>query len=181
MVSDHEIEGLSPRIYLRFLIKTDSSEAEFHHAAGLAKVAQQIAIDAYNDGRNFDKAEQQEIHRRWFLSLLPERDLDSRWISLDRRERLADELSRIPDEVLHQCPAMLTESVMSDLRAAAGGRRAKPQDTFDLMHTIPALAYCDAFVSNDGPLRKQAEKVCRRTKREVAVASTLKDALGKLL
>jgi hypothetical protein len=173
--------GLTPRIYLRHLINTDSSRTQFHQAAGLASSGQQIAIDAYNDGRRFDLAIQQEINREWFLSLLPDRDLSNRWIELDRREQLADELSRSPDEVLRRCPAMFTESVITDIRAAAGGRKARPQDTFDLMHIIPSLAYCDAFVSNDAPLRKQAEEVCRRTGRAVATVSRLKDALGKLV
>jgi hypothetical protein len=127
-----------------------------------------------------DKQKQVHIVRDWFLTLLPERDPNGRWISLDRRRELPDELSRSPDEVLRQCPAIFTEDVMAEIRSMAGGRKARPQDAFDLMHIIPALAYCDAFVSNDGPLLQQAQKVCHTTNRRVVTAATLSDATNEL-
>jgi hypothetical protein len=120
-----------------------------------------------------------QVIRDWFLTLLPERGPDSRWISLDLRGELADELSRSPEEVFRQCPAIFAEDVMAEIRAMAGGRKARPQDAFDLMHIIPALAYCDAFVSNDGPLIQQARQACARTNRSVVIATTLSEALSK--
>src|SRR5262249_37940899 len=146
--------------------------AEFHQSVGTAQSVHQIAIDAYNGGRLSDPDLQRETDRDWFLSLLPERDIEGRWIDRARRERLADTFSKSPGDVLRQCPAMLTECVVTELRAMAGGRKATRQDAFDLMHIIPALAYCDVFVSNDGPLGKQAEETCRRTGRTVAIVST---------
>jgi hypothetical protein len=172
--------GFDLRIYLRHLVKTDASRAEIHQSVGVAQKAQQTGIDAYNDGRLLDTQKQVQVLRDWFLTLLPERDSDGRWISLDRRRELADELSRSPDEVFRRCPAIFTEDVMAEIRTMAGGRKARPQDSFDLMHTIPALAYCDAFVSNDGPLAQQAKQICLRTGRSVVIAPTLSDATSKL-
>jgi hypothetical protein len=162
-------------VYLRHLIGSDSSRSELHHAAGIARAGQQISIDAYNEGRREDSVTKQEIDRQWFLSLIPERDSMNHWIARDQREVLAAALSCDRDKVLEACPAAFAESELTDIRAAAGGRKAKPQDAFDLMHLVPALAYCDAFVSNDGPLRKQAVEVCKRTGRPVAIAATLSE------
>lgn len=172
--------GFDLRIYLRHLVKTGASRAEIHRSVGVAQRAQQTGIDAYNDGRLLDAQKQVQIVRDWFLTLLPERDPEGRWISLDRRRALADELSRSPDEVFGQCPAIITEDAMAEIRSMAGGRKARPQDAFDLMHIIPALAYCDAFVSNDGPLLQQAQKVRQRTNRSVVIAATLRDATNEL-
>ncbi len=170
--------GFNFRVYLSHLINTASSRAEFHQAAGTATSTQQIAIDAYNAGWREDAETEQEISRQWFFSLLPERDPDRRWIATDRREQLANSLSLVPDEVFRACPTMFAETVVTDIRAAAGGRKARPQDVFDLMHIVPALAYCDVFVSNDGPLRKQADEACRRMGRTILIARTLKDAMA---
>jgi hypothetical protein len=172
--------GFNLRIYLRHLAKTVSSRAEVHRSVGVAQRAQQTGIDAYNDGRLSDKQQHMQVNRDWFQKLLPERDPDGRWIALDRRREFAAGLSISPDEMFRQCPAIFTENVVTEIRAMAGGRKAKPQDAFDLMHIIPALAYCDAFVSNDGPLLQQARKVCMRTRRNVVIAATVSDATTKL-
>jgi hypothetical protein len=171
--------GFDLRIYLRHLAKTASSRAVIYRSVGVAQGAQQTGIDAYNDGRLSDAQKRVQVIRDWFLTLLPERGPDSRWISLNLRRELADELSRSPDEVFRQCPAIFAEDVMADIRAMAGGRKARPQDAFDLMHIIPALAYCDAFVSNDGPLMQQARQACLRMNRRVVIAATLSETLGK--
>ena len=172
--------GLNPRIYLRHLIKSKSSRAEFYQAVGIATSGQQIVIDAYNDGRREDTETQREIDRQWFLSLLPERDPDKHWIANDRREQLAAALSVSRGEVLQACPAVFAETVMADIRAASGSRKPRPQDAFDLMHIVPALAYCSAFVSNDGPLRKNATEACKRMGRNVVVTATLSECKAKL-
>jgi len=172
--------GFDLRIYLRHLAKTASSRAAIHGSVGVAQRAQQTGIDAYNDGRLSNQQKQIQVARDWFLTLLPERDPDGRWISLDRRRELADELSRSPDEVFRHCPAIFTEDTMAEIRAMAGGRKAKPQDAFDLMHVIPALAYCDAFLSNDAPLLQQANRVCSKTNRSVVVSATLSVAMSMM-
>jgi|GEM_PF-5881418 len=172
--------GFDLRIYLRHLIKSESSRAEFHQAVRVAASGQQIAIDAYNNGWHEDAVTQKEIDRKWFLSLLPERDPEKRWIALDRREQLAAALSVAPDDVLRACPAAFAETVMTDIRAASGNRKPRPQDAFDLMHIVPALAYCGVFVSNDGPLRKHAEEACKRMGRYVVIAAMLSECKAQL-
>lgn len=172
--------GFDLRIYLRHLIKSEPSRAEFHQAVGIATSGQQIVIDAYNDGRYEDAATQREIDRQWFLSLLPERDPEKRWIALDRRQQLAAALSDAPEEVFRACPTALAETVMTSIRATSGGRKPRPQDAFDLMHIVPALAYCGVFVSNDGPLRKHAAEACKRTGRYLAIAPTLSEYNAQL-
>lgn len=170
--------GFNLRIYLRHLVKTESSRKEIGRSVGTALSAQQIGIDAHNDGE-LDKRKM-EINRSWLLALLPERDPDGKWIAVQRRQELADELSQNVNDVFRHCPAIFTESVMTDIRATAGGRKARPQDALDLMHIVPALSYCDAFVSNDGPLLKQATKACISTSRRVVVSASLSEALNGL-
>lgn len=172
--------GFTARIYLRHLIKTAASRAEIHQSVGVSNAAQQTGIDAHNDGRHSDPAIQEQINRKWLQSLQPERDANKRWITVDRIKLLVDKYAGDLNEVLQQCPAMLVESVMTELRGQAGGRKAKPQDSLDLMHIVPALAYCDAFVTNDGPLRIQARKVIERTGRNVIAATTLTEAATSL-
>jgi hypothetical protein len=173
--------GFDLRIYLHHLTKTESSRAEIHRSVGVAQSAQQTGIDAYKDGRQSDRELKRQINREWFFQLIPERDPDNRWIARERREELAGTLSSCPDEVFRHCPAIFAESVMTDVRAMAGGRKAKPQDLFDLMHIVPALAYCDAFVSNDGLLRKQSKEASGRMGRNVVIAAILTDATEGLL
>ena len=170
--------GFDLRIFLRHLAKIESSREEISRSVATARRAQQIGIDAHNEGGLEQR--KMESNRSWLLALLPERDPSGKWIAVRRREELADELSLNLNEVFRHCPAIFAESVMTDIRATAGGRKARPQDALDLMHTIPALAYCDAFVSNDGPLLKQATKTCLATNRRVTVSASLSEALNGL-
>lgn len=167
--------GLDPRVYLRYLIKSESSRAEFHRAVGVATSSQQIIIDAYNDGWREDAATRLEIDGQWLLSLLPECDPEKCWIAPDRRELLAATLSVAPDEVFRACPTAFAETVVTDIRAASGSRKPRPQDAFDLMRIVPALAYCEGFVSNDGPLRRHAVEACKRTGWSIVIAPTLSE------
>jgi hypothetical protein len=162
------------------LAQNASSRAAIKQSVSVAQSAQQLGIDAYNDGRYTDAATRTEINRGWFLQLIPDRDPEGRSISQARREALARQLSLAPNDVLRQCPAIAAESIMSDIRAKAGGRKARPQDAFDYLHAIPALAYCDAFVTNDGPLRAQAHEASTKMRRSIATTATLADAADLL-
>jgi hypothetical protein len=168
--------GFNLRIYLRHLVQSESSRAEIHRAVGVASSSQQTMIDAYNDGLHEDAETRREIDRQWILSLLPERDPEMRWIALDRRQQLAAALSHAPTEVLQACPAAFAETVITEMRTASGGRQAKPQDALDLMHVVPALAYCSVFVTNDGHLRKHAVETCKRTGRQIVISAALSEA-----
>jgi hypothetical protein len=72
------------------------------------------------------------------------------------------------------------EAALADLRAAAGGRKPKATDTFDLMHAVPALAYCDVFVTNDAHLRGHAESASTKAQRSVIVEARLSEAMKRL-
>jgi len=172
--------GFDAGEYLNHLVTTPASLANFERGQSFFRFAQQTSINAYNDGRLADAALAQEINESWFHSLLPERDESGRWIDLASRNDMARALAEAPDVVFSNCPTIRVESELGDLRAQVGSRIPRTQDSFDLMHSIPALAYCSAFISNDRPLRLQAKKVNATMRRGMIIESLLSQALSHL-
>jgi hypothetical protein len=171
--------GFSLRIYLRHLATT-SSHATFDSPVAIAREAIKVGIDAYNAGRFANRELQARITREWLLSLLPERDAHGQWIPIATRKELASIWSPTPKDVFRNCPAVAIEAALADVRAAAGGRIPKSTDALDLMHAVPALAYCDAFVTNDAHLRGHAARACGKAQRSVIVGANLSEALKRL-
>jgi hypothetical protein len=172
--------GFDLRKCLRHLSTTPSSLLQFQGPRRVALRALEATTAAYNAGIYGDKALQRTILEAWLFSLIPERDQGGLWIDLGERRRLAQEWSHAPRDLFFECPAIYAESCLTDFRAAGGGRIPKDSDSVDLMHAIPALAYCDAFVLNDKHLRRLAERVCDRIARKVVIESKLSTTTTRL-
>jgi hypothetical protein len=172
--------GFDLRKYLSHLATTPSSLAAFNPSVSTARTALKTNISAYNDGRLFDAETEKQTLRSWFSSLVPERDRDGKWIDASLRDELVSSLSAAPEGLFRSCPAVRIEGILSELRAAGGGRIPKDSDGFDLMHAVPALAYCDAFVSADAYLREQANKARVESPSAIVVEDRLSEAMRQL-
>jgi hypothetical protein len=172
--------GFDLRVNLLHLATTPASLAKFDQPRRAALAALKATIDSYNRKEYFDSSVRQSILRDWFLALMPERDGRGQWIDISLREELAHELSTKPEIVFASCPAIAVESILTDLRAGGGGRVPRDTDSVDLLHAIPALAYCDAFVVNDKNLRDHAKRTCRAAGRAVVVEAQLSEVMVQL-
>jgi hypothetical protein len=161
-------------------LATTSSLAAFDSPVATARQDIKTGIDAHNTGKLANREVQTRITREWLLSLLPERDASGQWIPIATCRELASIWSITPEDVFRHCPAVAIEAALADVRAAAGGRIPKSTDTFDLMHAVPALAYCDAFVTHDAHLRGHAARAAGKAQRSVIVDSRLSEALKGL-
>jgi hypothetical protein len=85
------------------------------------------------------------------------------------------------NEVLRECPCLQSEHFLSNYRTAIATRNPQKQDAIDLMHMAPALAYCDAAVSNDGFLCNQAGRYAKDSGRPVVVGRLLSHVIDHLL
>lgn len=50
----------------------------------------------------------------------------------------------------------------------------------DLMHAVPALAYCTALVSSDGHLRQCLQQAAKQLRSPLIIAKTLAEAIDRL-
>ncbi len=121
-----------------------------------------------------------ELHRQWFRQMMPDRGTDGRTLSVTRLDALAQTFAANRQAVFDACPAIWSESALTDVRANVGGRVPRIQDAIDLMHGALALAYCDALISDDGHFRRCAEDALKATGRKVVVTNTLSEALAKM-
>lgn len=85
------------------------------------------------------------------------------------------------DEVLRECPCLQSEHLLADYRSEVATRNPQKQDAIDLMHMAPALAYCDAVVTNDGYLCSQGKRYARDSGRPVIVGRLLSHVTDHLL
>jgi hypothetical protein len=121
-----------------------------------------------------------ELHRRWFRQMMPDRGTDGRTLSLAGLDALAQTFAADRQAVFDACPAIWSESAVTDIRANVGGRTPKIQDAIDLMHAVLPLAYCDALISDDRHFRRCAQGTLKATGRNMVVTNRLSDALAKL-
>lgn len=173
--------GHTARDFMRYLIKHPPELQKYKSAQQTVLNAQLTIQRARATGQYQDPSIQQRIWREWFASMLPDRGPDNRFIERSRLQPLLDQFVTDPAIVLSACPAIRAESLLSDARANTGGRNPQMTDAIDLMHSVPALAYCDAFVCNDGFVRECAKRVLKQTKRPMIVDKSLEaslDALG---
>jgi hypothetical protein len=97
----------------------------------------------------------------------------------DDQFTVAFELVADPDLVFSTGPAIRAEHLLSNARAEAVHHDPQLSDAIDLMHAVPALAYCAVFVSNDRYMRACSNYVLDRTGRQVAVTSSLSEAVSR--
>lgn len=123
---------------------------------------------------------QQQTLLEWIGLSIPERNPDGRPFRMEERSKLLDQCVRRNGELLHACPSMLAEDLMEGYRTEDTLRNPKASDAIDLQHVVPALAYCDAIVTNDGYLKHHCERYSNEAKRNIVVARSLSDAVSAL-
>jgi hypothetical protein len=171
--------GYDLRKDLRYLARKSERRAGFEQAKQSTLKAREVLLKAKGLGSDQDPQIQRRILRAWFASLMPLRAPDNRFLPTADREGVLDRLTEWPERVFARSPAISAEDALTDVRANMGARRPRLQDAMDLMHAIVPLAYCDAFVSNDGNMREAAKRALRLTCRPVIVAARLSEALDQ--
>jgi hypothetical protein len=172
--------GYDIRKDLRYLARKPERREVFQEAKRKTLRAREELLEAKEQGRDQDPQNRRRILRAWFARLIPLRGPDNRVLSAADRERVLDRLTESPERVFDKSPAIRTENALTDIRANMGARKPRLQDAMDLMHAIVPLAYCDAFVSNDGNVREGAKRALQETRRPVIVAERLSEALDQL-
>jgi hypothetical protein len=172
--------GYDLRKDLRYLARNPQRREGFENAKQTTLKARKDLLMAKEEGRDQDPEIRRQILRRWFAGLMPLRGPDNRVLSVSDRERVLEGFTDSPERVFEHCPAMSTEGALADIRANMGARKPRLEDSMDLMHAIVPLAYCDAFVSNDGNVREGAKRSLKVTRRPVIVTARLSEALDQL-
>ena len=134
---------------------------------------------ARSDGTLTREIEEETI-RQWIGLSLPVEDLDGRTFNLLEQVENMEQCARRYGELLDRCPAMKAENILERYRTENPGRNPERQDAIDLQHMVPALAYCDAVVTNDGYLRQQCERYAGETGANIVVAARLSHAVERL-
>jgi hypothetical protein len=172
--------GYSLKDFMLYLVKRPKELDQYRAPEQQTYDAQLTIREARKKGLDKDAALQARLWREWFGSMLPARGPEYRIIPKSNLQRVLNIFVDAPNLVLHSCPAIQVESVLSDVRANVGGRKPRIQDAIDLMHAVPALAYCDAMVSDDKHLLRCATEVIKATSRSVVLARKLSAALERL-
>lgn len=118
-----------------------------------------------------------------------DKQAQSAWINLSLPDRAPDGKAIVPEDrcsiltycteryrdVLAESPCLYAEELLAEYRTENPSRKPQPTDAIDLMHLAPALAYCDAIVTNDAYILGQARRVVRETGRDAVIARTLSE------
>ena len=172
--------GYTARDFLKHLGTNSASLAKIKKNQQDVPTAMRAWQRARAEGLDKDKELQVRINRRWFTSLVPERAHDERFIPIQERASLVEKLIRSPAKVYRACPAIRAESMLASIRSGFAKRDPTPQDAVDLMHAVPPLAYCSAFVTNDTHLHECLLQASRRLESSLIVTRTLADAINQL-
>jgi hypothetical protein len=172
--------GYSLKDFMLYLVKRPKELDQYRALEQQTLVAHLTIREAQKRDLDKDPALQARLWREWFGSMLPDRGPDKRIIPKSDLQRVLQKFVDTPDLVLGTCPAIRAESVLSDVRANVGGRKPRKQDAIDLMHAVPALAYCDAMITDDKHLLRCAREVIKASSRNVILARTLSEAIQSL-
>lgn len=172
--------GFNAGDFMRYLVLHPAELQQYRIGQRKVLEAQLTIQRARETGKDKDRDIRKQIWRQWFESMLPERGPDNRFIPRPKLQPLLDQFTADPEIVLTECPAIRAESLLSDARASTGGRNPQMSDAIDLMHSVPVLAYCDAFVCNDRFVRECSKRVLQKTKRSLVVDSSLRNCLDAL-
>jgi hypothetical protein len=180
------LSGIEPlvaydlRKELRYFARKRERREVVEDAKRVAFKAREEMLNAKKQGRDKDPQVERQILRAWFARFIPLRGPDGRVLPAPDRERVLNLFTDSPGQVFISSPAIWAENALTEARANMGSRKPRLQDGMDLMHAIVPLAYCDAFVSNDGNVRDCARRVLKVTDRAVVVASRLSETLDGL-
>lgn len=121
----------------------------------------------------FDAEMERRVAYDYFMLHFPERTFDGTWIPKEKKDAIIPELIRNQKEVFRECPTIWVDSLLSDARIENPARKPQLGDAIDIMHMGSALAYCSAFVSNDGYTRTVACRVANTAETGCEVVSLL--------
>lgn len=172
--------GYDLRHFMTYLQEHPESRDRFRQAEQAVPTAMRVWQRGHREGLDKDKEVRAQIEAKWFAALVPERQPDGRFISRQQRAEIVERLALSPNRVYDACPAVHAESVLAEVRARFVDREPEDQDAIDLMHAVPALAYCTAIVSNDGHLRQCLQQAAQKMRSLLVVAKTLADALDRV-
>lgn len=181
------ITGITPvpldydlRRFMTHLQRNAASRDRFRRAEQAVPSAMRAWQRAHVEGFDKDPTVRMQIEAKWFEALVPERRPDGRFIARQQRAEIVERLARSPDQVYDACPAIHAESVLAEVRARFVAREPTHQDATDLMHAVPTLAYCTAFVSNDGHLRECLKQAAKHLVSSLVIAKSLAEAVARI-
>lgn len=174
------IVGYNLRHFMAHLQRNAESRDRFRQAEQAVPSAMRTWQRAHVEGLDKDPAVRARIEAKWFEALVPQRRPDGRFISNLQRAEIVERLAQSPGEVYATCPAIHAESVLAEVRARFVAREPERQDALDLMHAVPALAYCTAFVSSDGHLRQCLQQAAKKLHSPLIIAKTVAEAVSRL-
>jgi hypothetical protein len=98
----------------------------------------------------YTREKQEEVKVRSLKGLLPDTVPNGEMISNSEKELILERCLVSFKKILKTCPAFSVEWFSFDFRTGNPKRNPQRQDAIDLQHLVPALSYCDYFISNDG-------------------------------
>lgn len=107
-------------------------------------------IQAARKNKTITRDQQDQIDRIFYGNLIPTYDPDNNPLHKEERTKIQDYLVKNKRELLRASPCLNVEEKLSDFRTRDAKRIPEEQDAIDLQHSVPALAYCDHVISNDG-------------------------------
>lgn len=134
---------------------------------------------AKSEGK-LSKEIREQTNREWLAISIPERDPDDRPFKPEERQEVLNRAVAQLDGLLLKCPAMRAEELMEGYRTDDAIRNPKRSDAVDLQHAVPALAYCDAIITNDGYLNGQCHRYVKEAGRDIIVARSLVETVERL-
>jgi hypothetical protein len=131
---------------------------------------------AYAEGK-VNARTRRSVEQKWFRKLVPETCPIGRPIPPHRRDEMAEFCANKAKSVRTNCPAISAEHFLAEFRTKNKGKQER-QSAIDLMHSVPALAYCDAFVTNEAYLVEAAKQSCKATATSQKTFRSLRQAIG---
>lgn len=168
------------RHFMTHLQRNAPSRDRFRQAEQAVPSAMRTWQRAHVEGLDKDPTVRARIEAKWFEALVLERRPDGCFIARQQRAEIVERLARSPSQVYDACPAIHAESVLAEVRARFVAREPARQDAMDLMHAVPPVAYCTAFVSNDGHLRECLKQAAKHLASSLIIVKSLAEAVARI-
>ena len=81
---------------------------------------------------------------------MPDCDPTGRAFTRQQKSELAEFCYNSGQSFFDECRSLAVENALTNVRIRDPGRKPRESDGPDLQHIVPALAYCDIFLTRDG-------------------------------